>query len=361
MEFNPNAPYDLPPLPPKASIRNEQFVKVLLGARSELGELNGYSRALPNPMLLLSPSVLRESVASSNIENINTTVEQVLQGQLFPDVEQKKPDKEVLHYRDAMNWGFENLKKVSISTRLILGVHKRLLPDHEEGYRRLQNKIANSSTGQILYTPPPAQSISRLIGNWESFVNDPAEEIDPLVRCAIAHYQFEAIHPFLDGNGRVGRILMVLSFIQQELLTFPILYVSGYINKHRSEYYKLLRDVSARDRWSEFIGFMLKGFHEQASETKSVLLKVVSLLEKTKNQMQKDHRRIYSADLVEALFEFPIITPVNLGKRLEVNYRTASRYLAQLVKGKMLDESYVGKYHLFINKPLLALLRENQR
>ena len=106
---------------------------------------------------------------------------------------------------------------------------------------------------------------------------------------------------------------------------------------------------------------MLKGFHEQASETKSVLLKVVSLLEKTKNQMQKDHRRIYSADLAEALFEFPIITPVNLGKRLEVNYRTASRYLAQLVKGKMLDESYVGKYHLFINKPLLALLRENQR
>ncbi|MCX6143136.1 MAG: Fic family protein, partial [Ignavibacteriales bacterium] len=321
---------------------------------------NGYSRALPNPMLLLSPAVLRESVASSNIENINTTVEQVLQMQLFPEAEQKKPDKEVLHYRDAVHWGFGSPKKVSISTRLILGVHKRLLPEHEDDYRRLQNKIANSSTGRTLYTPPPAQTIARLIGNWENFVNDRQEGIDPLIRCAIAHYQFEAIHPFLDGNGRVGRILMVLSLIQHELLTFPILYVSGYINKHRSEYYRLLREVSTKERWGAFIGFMLKGFHLQARETKGVLLKVVNLLEKTKTQMRKDHKNIYSADLVEALFEFPITTPVNLGKRLEVNYRTASRYLAQLARGKVLGESHVGKYHLFTNKPLLYLLRETQ-
>lgn len=361
MAFDPTIPYDLSPLPPKARIKNEQFVDVLLKARSELGELNGYSRALPNPLLLFSPAVLRESVASCNIENINTTVEQVLQMQLFPETEQKKPDKEVLHYRDAIYWGFESLKKVSISTRLILGVHERLLPEQEEGYRRLQNKIANSSTGQILYTPPPAQMIARLIGNWENYVNDRQEGIDPLIGCAIAHYQFEAIHPFLDGNGRVGRIMMVLSLIQQELLTFPILYVSGYINRHRSDYYKLLREVSTKENWGEFIGFMLKGFHLQARETKDVLLKVVNLLEKTKNQIRKDHKKIYSADFVEALFEFPIITPVSLGKRLEVNYRTASRYLAQLAKGKVLAESYVGKYHLFINKPLLTLLRENQK
>jgi Fic family protein len=360
MVFDPAIPYDLPILPPKANIRNELFVDVLLKARSELGELNGYSRALPNPSLLLSPAVLRESVASSNIENINTTVEQVLQMQLFPEAEQKKPDKEVLNYRDAINWGFENLGKVSLSTRLILGVHKRLLPEHEEGYRRLQNKIVNSSTGQTLYTPPPAQTIARLIGNWENYANDPSESIDPLMKCAIAHYQFEAIHPFLDGNGRVGRIMMVLSIIQQKLLTYPILYISGYINRHRSEYYKLLREVSTKENWAEFIGFMLKGFHLQARETKEVLLEIVNLLEKTKNQIHKDHKKIYSADLVEALFEFPIITPVNLGKRLEVNYRTASRYLAQLARGKVLRESYIGKYHLYINKPLLSLLKENQ-
>ena len=356
--FNPQAPFDLPPLPPSATLRNEQFVDILVKARTELGELNGYSSALPNPLLLLSPAVLRESVASSNIENINTTVEQALQMQLFPEAERKSPDKEVLHYRDAVLWGFESLKRLPISTRLILGIHKHLLPDRSDGFRKTQNKIENSSTGEVLYTPPPAQRIAGLIGNWENFVNDEAERLDPLIKCAIAHYQFEAIHPFVDGNGRVGRILMVLSLIQHKLLSFPILYVSGYINKHRPEYYRLLRDVSARKRWDPFVQFMLNAFHLQARETKEVLLKLMELLQETRERIREDHKKIYSADLVEALFAYPIVTPVKLGKRLDVNYRTASRYLAELAGAKVLSESFVGKYHLYVNKALLNLLRE---
>jgi Fic family protein len=357
MRFNATKPHDLSALPPPVKIRNEQFIDLLLKTRTELGELNGYSVHLPNPLLLLSPAVLRESVASSSIENINTTVEQVLQMQLFPEAERKQPDKEVLKYRDAILWGYENLKKIPISSRLIHGIHKRLLPQRSNGYRRTQNAIQNTSTGEVLYTPPPAQDIPKLMGNWERFVND-GDGMDPLVRCAIAHYQFEAIHPFRDGNGRVGRILMVLLLIQEKLLSLPILYISGYINKHRAEYYRLLRGVTARSQWTEFIQFMLQGFNLQARETKEVLLDLMRLLEETKERVRSQHRKIYSGDLVEALFAYPIITPVSLGKRIAVNYRTASRYLAELAKAKVLAESYVGKYHLFINKPLLGLLKE---
>ena len=357
MKFDPNRPFDLPLLPPVLNFRHERFVDIMLKTRTELGELNGYSYSLPNPLLLLSPAVIKESVASSNIENINTTMEEALQAQLFPEAEQKTSDKEVLRYRDAKMWGFKNLKKIPISTRLILGIHKELMPDQSPDYRKTQNRIANSSTGKVIYTPPPANELPRLLSNWEQFVNKDDDGIDPLVRAAIAHCQFEAIHPFGDGNGRTGRILMVLQLIQQELLSLPILYISGYINKNRSEYYRLLQAVRTDDGWHDFIFYMLKGFHQQARETKTTLLKIMELLEMTRERLKQKHRKIYSAELVEAMFALPIITPVNLGKKLDVNYRTASRYLVELAGGKVLKESYVGKYHLYANMPLLKLLK----
>lgn len=357
MQFKPTQPFDLPLLPPSLDFRKEKFIDIMLKTRTELGELNGYSHSLPNPMLLLSPTVIKESVASSNVENINTTVERVLQMQLFPETEQRVPDKEVLRYSDAVYWGFDQLKKLPISTRLVLGIHKKLLPGAKHVYRTTQNAISNSTTGDVLYTPPPAQEISRLMGNWENFIHAD-DGIDPLIKSAIAHYQFEAIHPFDDGNGRTGRILVVLFLIEQELLFLPTLYISGYINKNRSEYYRRLRQVSSEEKWNEFILYMLEAFHQQAKETKQTLLKFVSMLHDAKKLVKAKHKKIYSADLVEALFAYPIITPVNLGKRLDVNYRTASRYLAERAKGKVLQESYVGKYHLFINKPLLALLKQ---
>jgi Fic family protein len=358
MAHDPTQPYDLSLLPPGLNFKHEMFFDVLMQTRTELGELNGYSRSLPNPLLLLSPAVIRESVASSNIENINTTMEQALQAQLFPESEQKATDKEVLRYRDAVLWGFENLKKIPISTRLILGIQKKLIPDRGNGYRKTQNRIANSATGEVLYTPPPVQDLSRLLGNWENFVNADQDGIDPLVKCAISHYQFEAIHPFSDGNGRTGRILMVLSLIQQKLLSLPILYISGYINANRSEYYRCLRGVSSDAAWYDWILFMLKGFNQQAKATKNILFKVMDMLDKSREHVRTKNKKIYTAELVEALFSNPIITPVTLGKKLDVNYRTASRYLAELAKGKVLRERYVGKYHLYINKPLLDLLKK---
>jgi len=311
----------------------------------------------PNPMLLLSPAIIRESVASSGIENINTTVEKVLEQQLFPETEQKIENKEVLRYRDAILWGFENMKNVPLGNRLITGIHKELLGERSHGYRTNQNKIENSTSGEVLYTPPPATEIVKLIANWENFIHNEEDGIDPLIKCAIAHYQFEAIRPFGDGNGRTGRILIVLYLVQAGLLNYPILFISGYINKNRSDYYRLLREVTIQENWCEFIEYLLKGFYLQARETKEQLFKVMDLFNAYKTGIKEKCGSIYSADLVEQLFSMPIVTPVRLGSMLNIHYTTATRYLKQLEKEGFWRNQQVGKYQLYINKPLVVLLQ----
>lgn len=356
MSFDPTYPFNVPVLPPE--IKLEAFSSAVLKARIELAELKGYSFSMPNPLLLLSPSIIRESVASSNIENINTTLVEVLQNELFPEDERRRPDKEVLHYRDAILWGFEHAHSYALSTRLILGIQKKLIPEGYETYRTQQNKIVNLATNETLYTPPAVPEIPRLMSNWEKFVNEPLADMDPLVRAAIAHYQFESIHPFSDGNGRTGRILMVLQLIQDGIITLPILYISGYINDHRSDYYRLLRDVAMSENWENFIFFLLEGFFLQARETKKMLFKIIKLHEECKNTLKKEYPKIYTADLVDVLFSTPIINPVKLADLLNLHYTTASKYLAQLAKGNLLKERKYGKYHLFINQRLLNVMKE---
>jgi Fic family protein len=357
MSYNPIYPFNLPLLPPLISFESIEINKLLLKARTELAELKGCSLSLPNPRLLLSPAIIKESVASSNIENINTTVIEVLQNQLFPEIEQSKPDKEVLRYREAIDWGFDNIKKYSMSTRLILGIQKKLIPESHGEYRAHQNRIENSTTKQPIYTPPIASHIPRLMSNLENYLNN-EKKVDPLIKTIIGHYQFESIHPFNDGNGRVGRILMVLQLINDELLFFPILYISGFINKHRSDYYHLLRKITSDNKWLDFVAFMLDGFHQQAKETKNLILKIKVLYFEFKKNLKTNFRKIYSADLVDNLFSYPIITPVRLAKELGSHYTTTSRYLAQLSKAGVLQEAKMGKYHLFINKDLISLMKK---
>jgi len=214
MSFNPTYPHDLALLPPKIDLDSKKLTNLLIKAHSELGELKGYSFSMPNPLLLLSPAIIKESLASSEIENINTTLVNVLENQLFPEAEQKKPDKEVLRYQDAVFTGFSALEKYSLSSRTIHDIQKALLPETpSSGYRKVQNGIKNAATGQIIYMPPIASKIPGLMGNLENFMNDKTDNIDPLIKCAMLHYQFEAIHPFGDGNGRTGRILMVLQLV----------------------------------------------------------------------------------------------------------------------------------------------------
>jgi len=356
MSFDPTYPHRLAPLPPQTAVANTDFGDLLIKTRVELAELKGACGQIPNPLLLMSPAIIRESVASSNIENINTTLADVLQWQLFPEAEQRQPDKEVLRYREAMNWGFENAEKLALSSRLITGIQKRLIPDGNGQYRREQNQIANLSSRESLYTPPIASDIPNLIGNWENYANSLDNSLDPLIRVIISHYQFEAIHPFRDGNGRTGRILMILHLIQYDLLQFPVLYISGYINQHRSEYYNHLLAVTKDQNWHGFIEYMLEGFYTKAMETHDDLKKITLLFDQIKEQIRSENKKMYGLDLVEALFTYPVITPTKLASELNMHYTTTSRYLAQLTEMGILKEAFVGKHHLFANHKLLKIL-----
>jgi Fic family protein len=359
MSFSALYPFSLPELPPLAILKDDNLIELLLNARTELGELKGYAYSIPSPMTILSPTIIRESVASSHIENIHTTVEKVLQLHLFPESEQREPDKEAKRYHDAVTWGYEQMKTIPLSNRLILGIHQKLMLDKSHGYRKTQNSILNQSTGQAIYTPPPANEIPNLMSNWEKFLHNQLgpDNLEPLIKCAICHYQFEAIHPFTDGNGRTGRMLIILQLIHEKLLNLPILYISSYINQNRDEYYRLLLEVTTLGNWIAFIRFIVRGIYLQAKATKETLFKIMSLFEDYRNIVKKDYKHLYGSELIENIFAHPIITPVKLAARMEIHYTTASRYLKELVRANLLTDRTHGKYHFYINQRLLDLVK----
>lgn len=348
MPYNPAKPFEVPLLPPREELETSAVLKALVDAGREIGELKGYCYTLPNPMLLMSLAITKESVESSRIEDIVTTVESVLEGQGLPESEVKAPDKEVLRYREAMHWGMANLKQYSISTRLILGIHKKLIPG-SAGYRQQQNAIKNQRTGEVVYTPPPATEIDRLLQNWENFVNakDAASPLDPLIRCALAHYQFEAIHPFIDGNGRTGRILLVLQLVQERLLSYPVLYISGFLNKHRDDYYETLSDVTRNGNWEDFILFMLDGFELQARKTKVKLLEVMIIYEKLKEKIRNNHTRMKAEETADHIFSNVVTHPAHLARELGIHHQTASRHLAELSKARLFRDFWAGRKHFY--------------
>ena len=353
--FDPGTPFDLPELPPAEDFFVPKIYAMLPDVRAALGELKGYSGLLPNPMLLLSPAIVKESLASSEIENIHTTLEEVLQQTLFPEAEQRPENKEVLRYSDAVHWAFASMKKIPISTRLILGIQQRLMLGKNVGLRQNQNRIIDQRKNETIYTPPSAEKIPALLSNLEKFIHA-KDLLDPLVKTAIAHYQFEAIHPFPDGNGRTGRILMVLQLIHHDILSYPILYISGYVNANKSEYYKQLRNVSSSDSWIDFVQFMLTAFIDQALDTKRLLFDVLKLYDELGEVLKTKHPLLSRSGILDTLFSSPIVTPVRLSEILGVHYSTATRYLNELRDAGILKDFIVGKYHLYMHHKLLRIL-----
>lgn len=353
-------PHPLKKLPPKKGYINAETIKELLRARTEIAELKGYCLDYPNPLLLLSPAIIKESLASSEIEDIHTTLIDVLQNSLLPEAERRPADKEVLRYREAVLQGYEHLqKKPLISTGMIFNIHDTLMQIDGQAFRTDQNAIVNNA-GKIVFVPPQASDIHSLIKNWEGYVNEESDDLedDPLIKCAVAHYQFESIHPFDDGNGRTGRILMVLQLINAGLLSAPILYISGYINKNRNEYYRLLREVTNDDNWTDYVLFMVKGFKEQALKTKDHLLETRTLLKETKDVVKQKLPSLYSHELVEAIFMNPIITPTVLANKINVHHVTAGNYLKKLQEIKILKSQKYGKYVMYANTELINLLNK---
>lgn len=349
-------PYNaLPLLPPAVDLETKAVLKQCVSARAALAELKQAAELIPDPGMLINTLPLLEAQASSEIEHIVTTADELFQ-HLQAEEAADPATKEALRYRHALLEGFQSLTRRPLSTRTAEAVCSRI-KDVEMSVRRVPGTaLAKPTTGETIYTPPEGERrIRELLANWERFLHD-AEEIDPLVRMAAAHYQFEAIHPFTDGNGRTGRVLNILYLVEQDLLPLPILYLSRYVIAHRSDYYRLLLTVTREDSWEPWILFMLRGVEETATWTCAKIAAIRKLAHETAEFVRHRLPKIYSRELVDVLFEQPYCRIGNVVEAGIVARQAASRYLKSLASVGVLEERKFGREKLFLHPKLLTLL-----
>ena len=356
MSFDPRRPHnDLPELPPKADVETKTLLKSCIEARAALAELKSLGAAIPNQAVLINSIPLLEARASSEIENIVTTSDALFRYS-HDDDDADPATKEALLYRSALREGFDSLADQPLSTNTAVRVCSRL-KNREMQIRRVPGTfLFNAATGEVIYTPPEGEAVLRdKLANWERFVHE-AIDIDPLIRMAVAHYQFEAIHPFLDGNGRTGRVLNLLMLVDHGLLDLPVLYLSRYILRHRAEYYRLLLSVTGENAWEEWIAFMLAGIKETARWTADKILAIQQLQQDATDFVRSEAPKIYSRDLVDALFVQPYCRIENLVEAGIAKRQTASVYLKQLASLGMLEEIKSGREKLFLHRNFVRLL-----
>jgi Fic family protein len=353
-------PYNaLSPLPPDFDLETKAILKQCIPARAALAELKQAGEQIPNPAMLINTLPLLEAGASSEIENVVTTTDRLFQ---FRE-ESEHADaatKEALRYSYALLEGYQTLAKHPLSTGTAEAVCGRI-KDRQMRVRRVPGTaLAKGST--VIYTPPVGEElIRRLLANWERFLHE-RKELDPLVRMAVGHYQFEAIHPFTDGNGRTGRVLNILFLIHENLLTLPILYLSRFMIQHKADYYRLLLAVTSEQAWEDWILYVLKGVEETAEWTTAKIEAIRLLLAHTAEYVRAKLPKIYSRELVDMIFELPYCRIQNLVNVKLAERRAASRYLKQLVEIGVLEEKTVGREKLFIHPKLMELLtREDNR
>lgn len=349
-------PYNtLPPLPPGAELETRAVLKQCIAARAALAELKQAAQLIPNQAVLINTLPLLESRASSEIENIVTTADKLFQHQR--NEEHADPaTKEALRYSRALLEGFGALGRYPLSTRTAEGICTHIKAVEMAVRRTPGTRLSNGATGEIVYTPPEGEGVLRdLLGNWERYLHNEVEH-DPLIRMAVGHYQFEAIHPFTDGNGRTGRIINSLYLIEENLLTLPILYLSRYIIQNKADYYRLLLQVTREQAWEPWIIYILKGIEETATWTTAKIAAMRALTEHTTAYVKSRLPKIYSHELVSLIFELPYCRIANLTEAGIAKRQTASQYLKQLVDIGVLVENAEAKEKLFIHPKLMQLL-----
>lgn len=360
-DFEPRTPYLVPQITIKQLKAAEKLAaEDLKKARVAIAKIEGFLDATPNAhAAMMNPIYLKEALESSEIENINTTLLEVLQQRLNPVKKSQSNSQLVVNYFYALNWGIENLGRVQLSNQLIKGLHHRLMPNEDSEYRRVPIYIGDGR-GAVRYTPPEAQHIAQLIGEWQKLVNTEVK-IDPLIIASAGHYQFEAIHPFTDGNGRTGRMLLTLHLVHTNLLGAPAIHISQYINSNKSKYYQLLRAVTEKGELEQFVHYLVKGFAQQAVHSYRLLRNLDRIRNECKRSIRSKIPNIYSAELVEAIFVNPVQTPVNLAKDLNIHYVTASKYLRALADAEYLATFKHGRHAYYVNTKMLELLEEKGR
>lgn len=360
--YKPEVPFNLSELPPPCTLQTHPDLMAILqlhnSALQAVAELQGALKDLDRPELFLSAFYLNESISSNAVENIHTTIVSALVDETKPLSERSSENKEVLNYRAALLEGTKSLKKFGLSSRTIKTIHLKLkITKGTPGeFRKLQNQIGNKKKDgsyEVIYTPPEWTRVDELLNNWENFVlND--KNFFPLIRVAICHYQFEAIHPFEDGNGRCGRILMINQLLHEELLSYPALFISGYLSEHEDLYKSLLLKVTKNGDWWPYIEFMLRGFAIQALKTQIGISQLKAAKKEVKTHLfeLKDNRlrKTSVSAVLDHIFLHPVTHAKFMERDLGIHWQTCAKYLRELAKMKILKEQKDGKYKFFRNQ-----------
>ena len=359
MSFDPNLPFnDLPSLPPVAETETKAILRSCIAARSALAELRVSGKLIPSQAMLVNLIPMLEAQASSEIENIVTTTDKLFR---YANASSEPADpaiREALRYRMALYRGFDMLKQRSVSTLMAVEVCRTIKGVDLDIRKTPGTALINNATNETIYTPPVGENLVRSkLANWECYLHE-VNETDPLVRLAVMHYQFEAIHPFIDGNGRTGRVLNLLYLVDKDLLDSPVLYLSRYINQHRSQYYERLREVTINQDWEAWILFVLDAVRDTARWTQEKIYAIRELLDHTATDIRHKMPKIYSRELIELIFTNPYCRISDVVTAGIVKRQTASIYLKKLATNGILQELSVGRENLYVNSNLLALLFE---
>ena len=357
MTYHPEKPYNqLPLLPPKVVLENIEVLKVALKATRALGELKGSGRSIPNQSILINAIALQEAKESSEIENIFTTHDDLYQA--FENIEkaQNPQTKEVLRYQQAVWHGYQRLRERPLLTTNVFVELVQIIKQNQAGIRTTPGTYIRDGKGNIIYTPPEGEHLIRdLLQNLEDYIHQ-EDDIDSLIKMAVIHYQFEAIHPFTDGNGRTGRIINILYLIAQGLIELPVLYLSKYIIDQKSAYYQLLRKVTEENAWHEWIIYVLEGVTKMAEYTRQKIEAIYELKTHTGHRLRKEVS-FFSLELLELLFLRPYIRISHLEEGGIAKRKTASEYLYKLSELKVLEPKKIGRDVLFINAELMRILK----
>lgn len=355
--------YNIPTLPFSFDVETKEILKQLSKSRGALAELKGFARVIPNEEILISTLTLQEAKDSSAVENIVTTHDELYKADLnAKDYIVSASTKEVLNYRKAIQVGFRLVREKGLLTNSVIRQIQELLEGNRAGFRVNAGTTLKDSQNNIIYIPPQDEiEIKDLMSNLELFINDETiSDLDPLIKTAIIHHQFESIHPFYDGNGRTGRIVIILYLVANKLLDLPILYLSRYITHNKGEYYRLLQAIRDNkddntQNWRNWIMFILKGIEETAQDTIRMIKEIDILMREYKNVLKPLFGKLYKHELLNNLFFHPYTKIEFIERDMQVTRNTASKYLNKIVETGLVEKVKVGKTNYYFNTKLIEL------
>lgn len=355
--------YIVPILPLKYDLETKEVLKQLGRTNRKLAELKGVAHTIPNENILISTLTLQEAKDSSEVENIVTTQDDIYKADLnFKHSIINVSAKEVVNYREALQRGFALVRQNKLLTSNIIKEVQACLESNKAGFRSLPGTSLKRNDGVVVYTPPQTlDEITRLMTNLESFINDDSlSDLDPLIKMAIIHHQFESIHPFYDGNGRIGRIIIILYMVLSELLDLPILYLSRYITHHKGEYYSLIQNIRDKGEdnqkeWEQWILFMLKGVEQTATDTILLVKGIFQLMGEYKVVLRERLGKFYRHELLNNLFYHPYTKVEYVERDMIVTRQTATKYLDKIAETGLLNKVKMGKHNYYINVQLCNL------